>query len=82
MAFYYLDMDGLVVSAGGGPGEGLTHGRVGMDSGVDLIGGDFTLHGQDVLCDQLGGIIANNVRPEDLVMLGIKNEFHKALRKR
>ena len=54
-------MDGVAVGIQRGLVDGFCQRWVGVDGGVDLIGGELHLEGEPHFCDQLGGIVTNDV---------------------
>ena len=57
-------MDGVAVGIEGGLVDSFCERRVGVDGRVDLVGGELHLKGESHFCDQLGGIVTNDVGSE------------------
>ena len=54
----------MAVGIEGGLVDSFCERRVGVDGGVDLVGGEFHLKGKPHFCDELGGIVTNDVGSE------------------
>src|SRR5689334_637141 len=63
-----------------GLGDRFGEGRMRVDREIDFLDGKLVLTGDAELVDQLRGVGADDVRPEDLPVLRIADDLDEALR--